>query len=96
MIPKESADIVFLGSKGRLHIFRGGYRYIPAEKGAREIIGERSPESDHMRNWLECVRSRKQPNADAVSGHYSALSCHLMNIAYKQRARADWQAAWNV
>ncbi len=96
MNPKQSADIVFLGSQGRLHIFRGGYRYIPAEKSAPEILGERSPESDHMKNWLECVRSRKQPNADVVSGHYSALACHLMNIAYKERTRAAWQDAWNV
>ncbi|HWR52249.1 MAG TPA: Gfo/Idh/MocA family oxidoreductase [Bryobacteraceae bacterium] len=96
MIPKQSADIVFLGSKGRLHIFRGGYRFIPAEKGAQEIIAQGTPESDHMRNWLDCVRTRKQPNADAVSGHYSALSCHLMNIAYKESGRAKWQDAWNV
>lgn len=96
MNPKQSVDIVFLGSQGRLHIFRGGYRYIPAEKGAPEVTAPGGPEPDHMRNWLECVRSRKQPNADAVSGHYSALSCHLMNVAYRSRARAEWQDEWDV
>jgi predicted dehydrogenase len=93
---KESVDIVFLGSKGRLHIFRSGYRFIPAEKGAPEATAPGGPEPDHMRNWLECIRSRKQPNADVVSGHYSAMSCHLMNIAYRNRTRADWQDIWTV
>jgi predicted dehydrogenase len=96
MIPKGSADIVFLGSQGRLHIFRYGYRFIPAEKGAPEITAPGGPEEDHMANWLACVRSRRQPNADAVSGHYSATSCHLMNIAYKDRKRADWFSGWDV
>jgi predicted dehydrogenase len=96
MIGKESADIVFHGSNGRLSIFRAGYRYIPAEKGAQEIVGGPSPEENHMGNWLECIRTRKQPNADVVAGHYSALSCHLMNIAYKQGGRAFWQREWDV
>jgi hypothetical protein len=87
---KESVDIVFLGTKGRLHIFRHGYRFIPAGKGAAEITAGPSPESDHMKNWLECVRSRKQPNANVVDGHYGAMACHLGNLAYRRKARVEW------
>jgi len=96
MIGKESADICFHGANGRLAIFRGGYRYTPADKGAPEITAPGGPEEAHMGNWLSCLRSRKQPNADAVSGHYSALSCHLMNAAYKQGNRVFWQREWDV
>ena len=38
-----------------------------------------------MNNWLDCMRSRKQPNADVVNGHYSSMACHIGNIAYQQR-----------
>jgi predicted dehydrogenase len=96
MIVKESADIVFHGSNGRLSIFRYGYSFIPADKDAPEITAGPGRESAHMGNFLDCVRTRKQPNADVVSGHYSALSCHLMNIAYKQGGRAFWQREWDV
>jgi predicted dehydrogenase len=96
MIGKDSADIVFHGSGGRLSIFRYGYRFLPAEKGAQEIVGNHSPEEPHMGNFLDCVRTRKQPNADVVSGHYSALSCHLMNLAYKEGGRVFWQREWDV
>ena len=96
MILKESVDICFHGANGRLSIFRQGYRFTPAEKGAPEITGGTSREEDHMGNFLACVRTRKQPNADVVSGHYSSLSCHLMNLAYKQGGRAFWQREWDV
>jgi hypothetical protein len=96
LIPKESATIVFLGSGGRLSIFRGGYRFIPAEKDAAEETGPGAPESDHMANWLECMRTRKAPNCDAVEGHYSSLACHLVNIAYRSKSRALWQKEWDV
>ncbi len=96
MINKESVDICFHGTNGRLSIFRSGYRYTPNSKDAPEIIVGTSPEQTHMGNFLACVRSRRQPNADVVSGHYSALSCHLMNAAYKEGGRAFWQREWDV
>jgi predicted dehydrogenase len=35
----------------------------------------------HHRNFLECIRSGKTPNADVEIGHLSASLCHLGNIA---------------
>jgi len=96
MIGKECVDICFHGTGGRLSIFRDGYRFIPAERGASEITAGPSKEEAHMGNFFDCMRTRKQPNADAVSGHYSALSCHLMNAAYKQGGRVFWQNEWDV
>jgi hypothetical protein len=81
MIPKQAADIVFMGTGGRLSIVRGGYRFIPAAKGGEEITSPGSPEEAHMANWLDCVRTRKPPNCDVVEGHYSATACHLLNLA---------------
>jgi predicted dehydrogenase len=34
----------------------------------------------HVRNFLDCVRSRRAPNAEIETGHHSALHCHLANI----------------
>lgn len=34
----------------------------------------------HARNFIDCVRSRKTPNADIEAGHISAALCHLGNI----------------
>jgi predicted dehydrogenase len=97
MIPAGSADIVFMGSGGRLAIFRYGYKFLPSGENAQ--IGEissRSTEDSHMANWLECMRSRKEPNANVVDGHYGAMACHIGNIAYKEKRRVVWQKEWDV
>lgn len=92
--PRESVDIAFLGTEGRLHIFRSGYRYLPKE-GEPEVQ-KGGPEPAHMANFLDCIRTRKQPNANAVDGHYSAMACHIGNIAYKEGRRVEWDAKWDV
>jgi hypothetical protein len=42
--------------------------------------------SAHMRNWMECVRSRKRPNADVEAG-YSHSVALCMTIAAMQTGR---------
>lgn len=37
----------------------------------------------HVRNFLDCMRSRKAPNAEIEIGHTSSLHCHLANIVVK-------------
>ena len=37
----------------------------------------------HLVNFLDCMRSRKPPNADIEEGHRSVTLCHLANIAYR-------------
>lgn len=98
LIREESADIVFMGTGGRLSIFRAGYRFLPAEKNSHVgvLTGKGSPEEDHMANWLACIRSRKEPNANVVDGHYAAMACHIGNIAYQTKSRVTWRKEWDV
>lgn len=37
--------------------------------------------SSHMRNWMECVRSRKETNAPAEAGYSHAIACMMTNAA---------------
>ena len=37
--------------------------------------------SAHMRNWMECVRSRKQPNAPVEAGYNHSIACIMTNAA---------------
>lgn len=95
MIPRESADIVFMGEKGRLNIFRYGYRFLPRD-GGEPVVAKGGPEPAHMANFLDCVRTRKTPNANAVDGHYGAMACHMGNLAYQKKQRVTWDAKWAV
>ena len=37
----------------------------------------------HLENFIDCIRSRKKPNADVEEIHLSMTICHLANISYK-------------
>jgi len=37
--------------------------------------------SNHMRNWMECVRSRKTPHADVVAGYRHAIAVIMTTAA---------------
>ena len=47
----------------------------------------------HMRNFLECMRSRKEPNATVTTGHQGVLGPHLANISYREGRKAWWDGA---
>ncbi|MBN2328205.1 MAG: Gfo/Idh/MocA family oxidoreductase [Candidatus Omnitrophica bacterium] len=49
------------------------------------------PTEPHIVNWLECMRSRKEPNAPVEVGHTAAAPCHLAIQAYRNKtiARLD-------
>ncbi len=48
---------------------------------------------DHRQNFLECVRSRSKPAADAETGHRSASVCHLGGIAILLGRKLKWNPA---
>lgn len=56
--------------------------------GPNEIHLETSPE--HHANWLDCVRSRKQPLAPIEIGHRACSTCLLHHIAMKTGRHLHW------
>jgi hypothetical protein len=44
----------------------------------------------HMRNWMECVRSRKQPNAPVEAGYAHAIAVIMTNAAVHTGAKATF------
>jgi predicted dehydrogenase len=44
----------------------------------------------HMRNWMECVRSRKQPNAPIEAGYDHAIAVIMANAAYRTGERVTF------
>ena len=48
---------------------------------------------NHVRNFLDCVKSRNRPIADIEEGYRTAVMCHLGNIAMKVGRTLRWDAA---
>jgi predicted dehydrogenase len=96
MIHGGEADCVFVGETGTIRASRGKIESDPAEI-VKTPIGEKEwrcyASNNHKRNWVECVRSRKQPICTAEIGHRSATVCHLTNIGYRLRKSLRWDPA---
>jgi predicted dehydrogenase len=52
--------------------------------------------SNHVRNFLDCVKSRVAPIADLESAHRVATACHLANISLRLGRKIHWDAANEV
>lgn len=44
----------------------------------------------HMRNWMECVRSRKKPNADVVAGYNHSIATIMCTAALRTGEKATY------
>jgi predicted dehydrogenase len=49
-------------------------------------------QNDHVRNFLDCLKSRALPTCDIEIAHRSTNTCHLGNISYKLGRKLEWDA----
>lgn len=66
-------------------------------KGSKPVIEPKSGKGDadtrhHARNFLDCLKSRKEANCDIETGHRSTCAPLIGNIAYKVGALLEWDA----
>jgi predicted dehydrogenase len=86
----------FEGTEGTIYVDRNKIESTPAKILDEPLTNEdrRVYFSDnHFRNWLDCLRSRKDPICTAEIGARSAAVCHLANIGYMLRRPLRWDPA---
>src|SRR5262249_7654102 len=92
---KGPRGLKFEGSDGSIFIHIHGGKpesdpvgLLKTELGKDGVQLGRSP--GHLRNFLDSVKSRKDPVATAEIGHRTASICHLNNIAMKLGRKLKW------
>jgi len=86
---------LYCGSEG------GAYRIAPSKGGqfnedalkaepleAKKMDGDLTVQ--HIRNFCDCVKSRKRTNCDMETGHRSTTFALLANISLATKSRIDW------
>ena len=94
--PRNSTRIEIYGTEAMMYLGRmgGGWQVVKrlskaerAKKGKKHGTVDqehgRFPLVPHEQNFIDCIRSRKQPNGDIEQGHYSATLVHLGNISLR-------------
>ena len=79
---KDGHGTEFVSADGRtLRVWRGGWKIL--DDNGKELEKESAvpQESDHWRNFLDCVKSREKPRADLDSAGQTTMVCHLSNMS---------------
>ena len=80
----EGEGAVLYGDQGYLIVATRRWR---AYSHKNELVAEGKCSTEttpHVRNFLECVKSRDRPHADLDTvGHPASLMCHAANIAWR-------------
>lgn len=82
----QANGVEIYGSEGKVEIGRWpkiwGWKVFDS-KG--KMVSHLSEEGDgsHQRNFIDCVKSRKAPNAEIEIGHITSIHSHLGNIVAK-------------
>jgi predicted dehydrogenase len=94
--------MTFYGTDGTLVLDETGVHVNPerrlGQKGGgntpkMEMIGFEEVYSEHVRDFLDCIKSRERPVTDIEIGHRATSACLLANIAYRTKERLTWDVA---
>ena len=91
----DDGGLEFRGTEATLKITRGGMSvYREAVKTEKNpVMKEESFEDGtitHMRNFFECIKSRKEPHAPVEAGIAAARAGHIGNLAYRHGGQVKW------
>jgi predicted dehydrogenase len=73
---------VFEGDEGRILVDRAYHQLLePGQERPAKVQNGPDRTNEHIKNWVDCIRSREKPVADIELAHRSTTVCHLGNIA---------------
>ena len=89
-------SIQFQGDQGTMIIDNAGFRIwqepVPKNPEPVQQMAAPIPIEPHIQNFMDCVRSRKQPNAPVEVGASAVSAPHLANLAFHEGRRVHLSA----
>jgi predicted dehydrogenase len=91
----DDGGLEFRGTDATLKINRGGFTVyregVPWEQNP-VLTGRnyRDGTIDHLANFFDCVKSRKEPNAPVETGVAAARAGHIGNLAFHRGGQIAW------
>ncbi len=101
---QRAHGVEFHGNNGILVVDRGGWEVhsetdkynrprrinrmtpVPRQGGSRDY------HFTHVKNFLECMKTREKPVSEVELGHKAAVACHLANLAVRLKRYVKWDA----
>lgn len=91
----DDGGLEFRGTEATLKINRSGFTLYREDvpKDENPILSERSYRDgtiDHMSNFFDSIKSRKEPNAPIQTGIAAARAGHIGNLAFTRGGQITW------
>ncbi|HEY2083777.1 MAG TPA: Gfo/Idh/MocA family oxidoreductase [Verrucomicrobiae bacterium] len=101
----DGNGITFYGDKGKIYVNRGKFNLwlgdqVKADEAdscdviAKELLPANSvhlyKSSNHLSDWLNSMRTRKDPICNVETGQRTATICNLVNLAYFHHLPLKW------
>lgn len=91
------AAVEWVGTEGRVRVNRGQYFETDPAHLVQEVIAPYETRlyvsDNHKNDWLDAVRTRRDPICPVEVGHSTAIVCHTGNIAYWLKRPLRWDPA---
>jgi len=89
-----SCPVRFEGEEGWVETGDSGrVETYPASLLAERRFRGGYPQNNHVREFLNCVKTRKQPASTADAAHHSITACHVANICVRLGRPVKWDPA---
>jgi predicted dehydrogenase len=89
--------VAYIGENGTLVVDRKGWEIIPETKNGIPLMeaipmqkGEGRGLDLHVRNFLDCMKTKEKPNAPLETGAHIARVAHLGNMAFRTGRKLFW------
>lgn len=92
----QAYGLVFVGNDASLMINRERWEVLPEIKDGKfktpaiPVQYGRESHEPHMKNFIDCIRSRKDPVCTIENGRLVAMYAHMGNIALRTNSRLVW------
>jgi predicted dehydrogenase len=82
---ENSTRVDILGTKRLMYLGRMGGGWQVFDKDEQLVAQDKGifPLKAHILNYIDCIRTRNQPNGNIVEGHRSSVMIHLANLSYR-------------
>ena len=93
--------LAFIGNDASIVIDRGSFDFFPEMQNGQYKVAAMPRQAGHdshevhVKNWIDCLKTRKDPACPIETGKLAALYTHMGNIALRTNSRVDWNEADN-
>jgi predicted dehydrogenase len=93
----DDGGLEFRGTDATMKLNRNGFGVYREGVSGREnpvvkADSFRDGTIDHMQNFFECIKTRKESNAPVETGIAAARAGHIANLAYRRNGQIAWPA----